>query len=93
MIAITRQIVIKPTVYAEVVAESADDALAQVKSDPGAFFKNTDIKKSFLDEAAADLKNQDCEISELKFTSVGRANQYHSSSECEICKSLEDEEA
>lgn len=81
------QVTIKPTIYVEVIAESAAEALAEVKADKMQMVAN--CLESFADESRTDLDNIDS--TDVKVISCGRASQYHSENECQICTEVANE--
>lgn len=78
------QVTIKPTIYVEIVAESAKDAVASLKTDLMDSIKNN--LDSFQVECLIDL--QDVQANQVRLISCGRSNQYHSETECEICNEV-----
>lgn len=78
------QVTIKPTIYVEVLAASAKDAVTQLQGDlMGSVKANL---PSFLDECRTDL--EDVEAKQVRLISCGRSSLYHSDHECEICQSV-----
>ena len=83
MVAVTTVVQIPVTVYVEEIAHTAAQAVKQVKKG----LQVAKFKNDFLEEAK--ISFEDAEVKEkVCFASAGRANQYHSDSECELCRSL-----
>lgn len=84
---VAAQLTIHPVVYIEVIAESEAEAVAQVKEDKSKLAKLH--KKAF--EAEAKLEIDEASAEQMKIFGVGRAKQYHSSSECKLCSKVDKE--
>ena len=81
------QVTIRPTVYIEVIAESAEAALKSVKADKMQTVANN--LEAFVDESRIDLDTVDGAA--VKVISCGRASQYHSETECSVCSEVANE--
>jgi hypothetical protein len=81
------QVTIKPTVYIEVLAKNAEDAVTAVNED--ALQIVADNLEAFQNEAMDEFS--EATEKTVKVISCGRANQYHSDSECELCRASEDD--
>ena len=85
MVAVTTEVRIPVTVYIEEIATSANEAVAKVKKG----LKVEKLKDAFIDEAKIVFDDGDISVKEkVSVVSAGRADQYHSDSECELCRSL-----
>jgi hypothetical protein len=90
MIELKKRFIVDAVTYAEVTAETSEEALEQVKSNPNEFFGgHLSMDETFIQTAIADLKDgQAISVSELKVSSLGRSSQYHTVDECELCRSV-----
>lgn len=77
------QVAIKPTVYFEVVANNAKDAVAQVTADLVGLDSKR-LTKLFQAECLTELDD----APKLKIENCGKSDQYHSEAECLICRRL-----
>jgi hypothetical protein len=97
MVAMQAEIILRPTVYLEVVATSRQDAMRQAKAEARVKGKTafaSRCKDQFLDECKTDLSDTFADqIGKAKVTAIdcGRASQYHSSAECELCQDIENQ--
>jgi len=83
MVAVSRRVTLNPTVYCEVAAESASEAVELVRSQEKDFVLD---ERHFVEEAIIMIKD-DNQLAQAKSTlkSAGPASQYHSEAECKLC--------
>lgn len=91
ILAMQAKVVLYPTIYLEVIASSASEALKQGRKEAKNKGENSFTKRNleqFIEECHCELPETIREIhaSKLEVIPCGKANQYHSESECELCK-------
>lgn len=86
MVAMTKKITIESVVYFETVAVNSKEAESLAKE----HLKEMDNDLSpWIEEAKVSLEHKEYKVSNSKVKSVGESSNYHSSSECKICKKHE----
>lgn len=88
MLAVQVDVVIPATVYVEVYANSEREALRGI-SKRSLKASLTEYREAFLEEAKSDLS--EAKLRKPRKLSCGRASQYHSAAECEMCAEVETE--
>lgn len=86
MVAVTRSVTVKSTVYVEVVANNKADAIARARE--------TEISNAdFIREAITELKSgDDLKLGSVTTSVVGDGADFHSPSECKLCAALCEDE-
>ena len=82
--ALQTTIVLKPTVYYEIIAESAKEARKMLTKTEVKYIV-AGCKDSFIDEAKTDLDDGAEVKGPTKVIECGLASQYHNSKECDLC--------
>lgn len=84
MLAVAATIVLRPTVYYEVIAENIEDAKKQLTAKD---LKEIAVKhrSEFLEEAKLYIEDCGAKFEKTEVIYCGRADQYHHHSECELC--------
>lgn len=87
MVAMTKKITVESVLYFETLASNSKEAEFLAKKHLKE--TNSEEESPWIEEAKLSLEHKEYKISKSKVKSVGESSNYHSSSECKICKTHE----